>query len=1804
MNQTASLKLKCIVLALLGTTILYQNTSYAQLKGSYTIDGSSSASSTNYKTFTSAISDMVAGTRADGGTANGKGVAGAVVFKVANGTYTEQVSISKITGASAANTIKFISASGDSSKVVLTSASSTSASTNYTLELNAARYITIQQITISRTGTNAYGIVVALTGSTAFNQFIGNRMMGIVDPSTSALGIIAGNAVLNATGADSNCTFSGNRFKNGYNSMAFTTTSYGYNNSISNNIFDTAGMAGVYATNNQTNMVISGNTFNMGPFTGFSGHFVSYGVRLENAVNYKVIKNSFYATSGASISRCIVLFFGTTSTGKRNLIANNFAWVSAGSTSSTGITLGGNANLDVFYNNVLMTSVALGSAALYVYPQYTGSSNIFLNNNLINKGSGTAIDNSNDPSSSGYTTGVARSNYNNLYTKGTYIGNYQGTLYKTLSDWQSGTSFDSNSVNVDPGYASNTDLHVSSSGINNKGIPVSAVTDDIDGDKRNATTPDIGADEFTPAALDAGITSLDSPAVFCAPKTSNVVVKFTNFGTSTLTTLKINWSVNGSLQSPYSWSGSVTTGNISPGITIGKFAFSAKTPYIVKVWTTGPNGGTDQKNTNDTLVKSIASGMSGTYTIGGTSPDFKTFNEALDAVTLRGLCGATIFNVRNGTYVEQISVPNYTTLSASSTLTFQSEKGDSSKVILTLPSVSANGVNNVVLQLNGCRYVTFKQITILRTGPGAFQGVIEIKGKACNNSFINNAITGVKLTVANITGDVVSSAADKDTANIFRNNLIRYGNMAFNMSGDAANHETGNIIDGNQVDSCFNTAINVVFNDGISIKNNSLTNACYGNGAYMGVLLSNCNNAIKVTANKIMMPNGGNVGIYLFNSTGKSGAEGLVANNFISIGKGSVAPLGIVDSVSPYQNIYYNSVDIYNISTGVCFYANAGGNINLLNNIFYNNGGGYAIVIPNNTTIASSDYNDLYSSSAYLGFWNGSVAYDLPSWQSASSLDSNSISVNPRFLSNTDYHTKNPYLHGKGKAVSNVVTDIEGKTRGSKPSIGALEFRTAANDAAIPGLSSPYTVCEGTSSVIVLLKNTGSTDLTSATINWSVGGTLQTAYSFSGKINPDSTRAIKIGSYKFAVGTPVVKIWSSAPNGKADSFPYNDTLFTTITVNAIPAAKAGTAATICSKRSISIGAAAVGTNKYSWISRPAGFVSTSANPTVSPIITTTYILTETSAAGCSKTDSVTITVLPSPVAAVGLPRTLCEGDTINLGDKAITGNTYSWKSNPAGFTSSISNPVLVAGTTAYYVLTVTNTNSCVSKDSVKITVNPRPAAIVAKSFTVCNGNTVKIGGNAVSGNTYSWTSNPSGFTSAIANPSVSPANTTKYTLVEKTTATGCFNANSTTITVVNQPTAGAINGPQTVCAGASAIYTPATFTNGFDYIYKPALTTGSTYGQSGDSLTIHFGTAGTATLWMIAKVSSGTCKDSTKISINVNPSPKAKFTASEICFGGTTSFTNASSNAIKSTWNFGDGDTLTADNPTHKYKKQGVYKLKLLILNSSGCYDSTFVNVTVDSLPKPAFKTAAAKCIGAPISFTNTTAGAIKSHSWDFGDGGSDATASPSHTYAKTGPFKVTLTETNNAGCTDTVSHIVVVSPLPSAHYTVKHGHGYIYNFLANDTTQTKYIWDFGDTTTGVTGAHPSHTFSGDNTYHVKLSVVNVAGCTSTNDSMIKTTNNTGINQEVEGGFNFDIYPNPFNDKTVLAYTLHQDMKVKIMLTDITGKQIAELTNAVQPAGNYSYTLDAHAYHLQPGIYFINMTAAGMVVTRRIVKLE
>ena len=94
------------------------------------------------------------------------------------------------------------------------------------------------------------------------------------------------------------------------------------------------------------------------------------------------------------------------------------------------------------------------------------------------------------------------------------------------------------------------------------------------------------------APNDVGIVGIDSPAVFC-PGTEDVWATINNYGTTQVTTVTVDWSVDGVLQPTVTFTGNLDTiggtGATTGQILLGSFSFSTNNPYNVSVWTSNPN---------------------------------------------------------------------------------------------------------------------------------------------------------------------------------------------------------------------------------------------------------------------------------------------------------------------------------------------------------------------------------------------------------------------------------------------------------------------------------------------------------------------------------------------------------------------------------------------------------------------------------------------------------------------------------------------------------------------------------------------------------------------------------------------------------------------------------------------------------------------------------------------------------------------------------------------------------------------------------------------------------------------------------------------------------------------------------------------------------------------------------------------------------------------------------------------------------------------------------------------------------------
>lgn len=182
-------------------------------------------------------------------------------------------------------------------------------------------------------------------------------------------------------------------------------------------------------------------------------------------------------------------------------------------------------------------------------------------------------------------------------------------------------------------------------------------------------------------------------------------------------------------------------------------------------------------------------------------------------------------------------------------------------------------------------------------------------------------------------------------------------------------------------------------------------------------------------------------------------------------------------------------------------------------------------------------------------------------------------------------------------------------------------------------------------------------------------------------------------------------------------------------------------------------------------------------------------------------------------ANAGIDTAICAGDSTQLGTHAMTGNSYTWTSFPAGFSSTEANPVVRPAVATTYYLEVTN-NTITYKDTVAVHVTPTTVADAGPDHYICKGAYVKIGSALSTGNSFTWTSNPTGFNSSSIDPVVAPVTTTSFYL-SAVNAAGCVTRDTVWVNVSDaQPPAVTIaTANSEICSGEPTSFT-ATPTNG------------------------------------------------------------------------------------------------------------------------------------------------------------------------------------------------------------------------------------------------------------------------------------------------------------------------------------------------------------------------------------------------------
>jgi hypothetical protein len=1016
------------------------------------------------------------------------GIDGPIIFIVREGQYVNQFTINRIHGISEENTVTFVAENGNPSSTRV----AFSEWLQPTARFNNASHIAFYQIGFS--GHHAV-IIENQSHSLLFEEcvFEASDASIVLRSGTSEITLLNntfgvcdfGLKIGDAEGAQVNdIGIQGNIFR-GIRQLAITLTNAGF-------------------------IDIIGNQF----------HLVPGGIKIDRSEQVTIGGNRIhqladygYANIGIAISHSTESF-----------LYNNYIYT-RGVAASVAMRLDASHQSRVFFNTVNTTNTDASSESRSMHIRH-GSDNVLKNNIFFNAEQGYPI--VIDGDQPGLT--MDRNNYYGPYD---IIGRINNNRYYQLDAWRAVTGQDQLSTTANPFFAADDQPEINQAQLYGRAEAIPGILQDIDGTARK-TPPDIGAKEYTPCDIDAGINRIVAPARSIEPGTHMVSVELQNHGTTVLTNVDVIWSVNGSPQALHQ----VVGVSIPPGehviIDLGNTAFSGFF-NVVEARTGNPNTATDCNPINDRAQKSIlANGpMCGDFTIGGINPHFDNFTDAVLALRTAGINCNVTFYVRDGVYEEQIDIVEISGSDEGHLVRFISESGNNEAVTL-----SYLFPGQAPLRLSDARNIEFYGISV--------DGYIAalISGQSGNIRFEQCRLSAP--VIPGVTNRVMGISGNPGGIYL-ENNVFSGGYTAVGISLSDAPAQ-GIHVGGNAFSGSKSAAISVSGPGNIHITSNAF---------------NNLGRAIHVEDSRDVFIHGNTLSLATANWVVNTGMDirqsqrVRIFNNTISYSGVSGANAIKLDNLKE-SGIYYNSIRMLNNAPGASvrgIWMQQGENNEVFNNIVYTANHGYPVHLEGVVSPGTLNYNNLYGNRSVLGRFNQTNFSALTGWTDATSQDDQSLSENPFF--DDDMAFNQVLLDGTGVPVTGITTDIYGINRDSStPDPGAIEYTPACGvDAGINRLLSPESIVAqnfdpdvGTA-IVVLLQNHGTEALISVTIHVEISAgevTTPFIYNWNGTIAAGQNESVDIGTFRFESGLYHIEAWTSAPNDGEDCNTLNDKTVTDV----------------------------------------------------------------------------------------------------------------------------------------------------------------------------------------------------------------------------------------------------------------------------------------------------------------------------------------------------------------------------------------------------------------------------------------------------------------------------------------------------------------------------------------------------------------------------------------------------------------------------------------------------------------------------------
>lgn len=520
---------------------------------------------------------------------------------------------------------------------------------------------------------------------------------------------------------------------------------------------------------------------------------------------------------------------------------------------------------------------------------------------------------------------------------------------------------------------------------------------------------------------------------------------------------------------------------------------------------------------------------------------------------------------------------------------------------------------------------------------------------------------------------------------------------------------------------------------------------------------------------------------------------------------------------------------------------------------------------------------------------------------------------------------------------------------------------------------------------------------------------------------------------------------------------------------------------------------------------------------------------------------ITVRSAPSNLVINANPQGGCKvPTTINFSGNASNANSYQWVfqgGNPS--TSTSQNP----GNITYnafgnYTIKFKAINASGCADSITRTINIQPpnANFNANPRQGCTGSSIRFNDQSNSGDpivSRVWTfGDGSTLGGNVTNPTHVYNTPGNYTVrLDITTATGCTDSEIKTdyIQIGEKPDATiAPFTPVVSCNPRTVTYINASTGTADYYVWEPL--PGTLIRQNPKQNLTYTYDVWPGDYGVTLYAFKGGCSDTFRIAytITIQP-PKAQFTFTvPPCGSDSIQFTDQSSGPglVKWRWNFGTGnakDTSNKQNPKFLFPSgPGTYNVTLTVVHQNGCVDTETHTVTIPDYAAANISITplnSSGCAPHSVSFSNTSVGTT-SQRWTFGNGKSSSSGNPTNIYTDPGVYSVSITVSNNRGCTFTRTYKDLVKVYgPTVSFDLCPAKGclpFTADFKDFSTSNSKIVsreWDLGN---GIirTGNDSSFLYTYTNVLPppkrqkdgipIKLTVTDAFGCKATTSSIIR----------------------------------------------------------------------------------------------------